>query len=271
MNRSILTVFIVIISFLTIGQNGLENIIVEKYYVSDANDTSANTYAGFLAIGSVTYRIYADLKPGYRFQAAYGSPEHTLKIETSTSFFNNTNHGSTYPNVIAQRSIHKNTVVLDSWLSVGAAGEDLYGILKDADDTFENIGHEKNFLQNTSEISGSPLYIKDGLVKGDQVPRPTFFAIDNEVEIFGNKKSGSSFIINNGAWACLGGSVGPDSLTTNRVLIAQMTTDGNFSFELNLQIGTPLPGVFQRYVAKNPMNDEIVIPSLIYTNKSVKK
>lgn len=252
------------------SQNGLENIIVEKYYVSDANDTSANKFAGNLPIGSVTYRIFADLLPGYRFQAAYGSPEHELKIETSTLFFNNTEHGSTIPNVIPQRTLRKNTVMLDSWLSVGSAGEDYFGVLKTDDDSLETIDHEKKFLKNIDSNIGESLTVKDGLVKDENIPRPTFFAIENEVEIFGNKKSGSSFALTNGAWACLGGSVGPDSLTTNRVLIAQMTTDGDFSFELNIQIGNPSKGVSQRYVARNPVDNEISIPSLIYFDKKNK-
>jgi hypothetical protein len=249
------------------SQNGLENVIVEKYYVSDANDTSANYFAGKLPIGSTTYRIYADLLPGYRFQAAYGSPVHELKIETSTSFFNNMEHGSTIPNVIPQRTLKKNTVMLDSWLSVGSAGEDCFGVLKADDDSIETIDHEKKFLKNIDSNIGESLTVKDGLIMGENIPRPTFFAIDSEVEIFGNKKVGSSFILTNGAWACLGGSVGPDSLTTNRVLIAQMTTDGDFSFELNIQIGTPLPGVSQNYVARNPVENEIYIPSLMYFDK----
>ena len=247
-----------------IAQSGLENIIVEKYYVSDDNDTLSNKISGNLPIGSTTYRIYVDLKPGYRFQAAYGNPEHTLKIETTTSFFNNTEHGSTIPNVIPQRSLNKNTVMLDSWLSVGAAGEDLFGIMKELDDTLETVSHQGKFLQN--KRNGS-LSLKDGFIKGSQMPRPTFFAIDEQVEIFGNNKSGSSFVLTNGAWACLAGSVGPDSLTTNRVLIAQMTTDGDFSFELNIQIGTPLPGVSQRFVARNPAEGEFSMPSLIYFDK----
>jgi hypothetical protein len=249
------------------SQNGLENIIVEKYYVSDANDTTANYFAGKLPIGSTTYRIYADLLPGYRFQAAFGSSEHELRIETSTSFFNNTEHGSTIPNVIPQRTLKKNTVMLDSWLSVGAAGEDCFGILKTDDDSIETIYHEKKFLKNIDSNIGVSLTIKDGLVKGENIPRPTFFAIDKDVEIFGNMKSGSSFVLTNGAWACLGGSVGLDSLKTNRVLIAQMTTDGDFSFELNIQIGNPLKGVTQKYVARNPVENEISIPSLIYFDK----
>ena len=252
-----------------IAQNGLENVIVEKYYISDANDTLANSYAGKLPIGATTYRIYLDLLPGYRFQAAYGSPEHTLKIETSSTFFNNVDYGNNIPNVIPQRSIHKNTVMLDSWLSVGAAGEDLFGIMKASDDFVETIKPENFFLQNNDKRIGESLLSKDGLIKGEKVPRPTFFTIDDEAEIFGNK-TGGSFVLTDGAWACLGGSVGPDSLTTNRVLIGQFTTDGIFSFELNVQIGTPVPGVFQRYVARNPLKEEIVIPSLIYIDKNKK-
>ena len=45
---------------------GLENIIVEKFYISDANDAAANLDGGVLPVGSVTYRIYADMLPGYR-------------------------------------------------------------------------------------------------------------------------------------------------------------------------------------------------------------
>jgi hypothetical protein len=47
-------------------------------------------------------------------------------------------------------------------------------------------------------------------------------------------------------------------------LIAQITTDGDFSFELNIQIGTPYGGV-ENYVAKNPVGNEIMLPSLTYS------
>ncbi|MEY4593948.1 MAG: hypothetical protein RIQ47_358, partial [Bacteroidota bacterium] len=38
----------------------VENVIVERYYVSDASDAT-DTIGGGLAAGSVTYRIYIDL------------------------------------------------------------------------------------------------------------------------------------------------------------------------------------------------------------------
>ena len=253
-------------SITSYSQNGLEKVIVEKYYISNAYDTSANDYAGNLPVGSTTYRIYADLMPGYKFLAAYGSPEHTLKIATTTTFFNNIDHGATIPNVIPYRTLRKNTVMLDSWLSVGAAGEDCYGILKADDDTLETIKHEKKFLANTKKSMGIPLTQKDGIVRHDNVPRPFFFHIDSAAKIFNGNHPGGMFEIKNGAWACLGGSKGADSLTNNRVLIAQITTDGELSFELNIQVATPIKGVSQRFVARNPIEDEICIPSLIYTS-----
>ena len=68
------------------AQNGLENIIVEKYYVSDANDAAANATGGVLPINSVTYRIYADMLPGYKFQATYGVNGHPLVLTTQHHF-----------------------------------------------------------------------------------------------------------------------------------------------------------------------------------------
>ncbi len=249
------------------GQNGLENIIVEKYYVSDENDTISNSYAGKLPVGSTTYRIYADMLPGYRFQAAYGSSNHELFIKTSTLFFNNEDRGNPIANVMPQRNLGKNTVMLDSWLSVGAAGEDYFGILKQDDDSLETVIHEKTFLQNNS-FDGIPLTVNDGLKSGDNVPRPTFYNIDSAVAVFNNTQKGGLFQTKNGAWACMGvGSVGIDSLTNNRVLIAQITTNGELTFELNIQIGTPVKGVSQNYVARNPINKEILLPSLIFNSE----
>lgn len=248
------------------SQNGLENILVEKYYVSGAGDTTAGQYYGNLPAGSTTYRIYLDMLPGYKFYAAYGAEGHELKIETSTTFFNNASIGNTYPNVIPRRSLGKNTVMLDSWFSAGAAGEDFYGVLKEQDDSLETIKHEGPFLQNKNKLAGIPVKDRDGLKVTANVPWPSFFGIDSLTPIFFRKCEGSSFSTFNGAWGCLGGSMGPDSLTTNRLLIAQLTTNGDLSFELNVQIGKPNV-IIEQYVARNPVKDEITLPCLIYTSK----
>ena len=64
------------------SQNGLEDIIVEKYYISNAADSIGSI--GNLPSGSVTYRIFVDMLPGYKFQAAYGVAGHELRLETTT-------------------------------------------------------------------------------------------------------------------------------------------------------------------------------------------
>ena len=90
MKKIILGIVTLLLANFAHAQNGLENIIVEKYYVSNATD---GTYSsGTLPAGSATFRIYADMSPGYKFQAAYGVPTHTMTITSTTSFFNNTDY-----------------------------------------------------------------------------------------------------------------------------------------------------------------------------------
>ncbi len=253
-----------------IAQNGLENVIVEKYYVSNANDTLANKFSGNLPIGSTTYRIYLDLLPGYRFQAAYGSSTHDLRIETASKFYNNAEIGDIIANVIPYKSLHKNTTMLDSWLSVGSGAEDCLGVLKQDDDSLSTIQHLKVLLNKNKQI-GFSLNERDGLKQSSYVPRPTVFGIDKEVSIFKSTTDDGLFLVKNGAWACMGkGSIGADSLTNNRILIAQLTTDGGLEFELNVQIGTP-EGKSQRFVAKNPLDNEIEMTFLNYSSKDFKK
>jgi hypothetical protein len=248
-------------------EQGLEGIIVEKYYVSGKDDLAANDYAGKLRKNATTYRIFVDLLPQYRFQAAYGSKEHPLYFKTSTSFFNNTDKGGVAASLIPMRNLGKNTVMLDSWLSVGTSGELTLGIPKNDDDTSKLIEFQSGFLNNKSKcVTFSPRE-KDGLKYTLDMPLHTLFGLDSVIQTFGYK-GGNEFYVDNGAWACMGkGSMGVDSLSHNRVLIAQLTTDGTLEFELNLQILTP-EGKVQRFVARNPQGQEFISESLVRTRKS---
>ena len=266
MNKMIL----VICFFLSLGfvnGQGLENIIVEKYYVSDANDTNVNLTGGILPVGSVTYRIYANMLPGYKFQAAFGVQGHEMRIETSTLFFNNEDRGATSPTYSISQATN-NTVMLDSWLSVGAACNGNFGILKINDDGVSNVVNSESpqVLQNADPSAGIPLTIQDGMVVGTP-EAVTTVGISTELAIFDNQNDGTNgpvFSTWDGSWASLNGSIGPDS-TDNKVLIAQITTDGTFSFELNIQIGTPNGGT-EQYVAKDPLGNEIQMASLTYSS-----
>lgn len=247
------------------AQNGLENIIVEKYYVSNAADAAGSV--GALPVGSVTYRIYADMLPGYKFQAAYGVNGHPLVLSTSTSFFNNEDRGATTP-TYTKTQARANTVMLDSWLSVGAAcSGNNFGVLKSEDDVTLGGATVVNsnvppILQNNDASAGIPISVQDGIWTAATAPEAvTFVGISaTDLSMFdATSQAGNSFTTINGSWAALNGATGPTA--SNRVLIAQITTDGIFTYELNIQIGTPTGGV-QNFVASNPVGSEIQLASL---------
>ncbi len=245
----------------TQAQNGLEKIIVEKFYVSNAADSIGST--GVLPVGSITYRLYADMLPNYKFQALYGvngASPHELLIKTTTSFFNNEDRGTTSPDGITVNNTKLNTVMLDSWFSAGAAATGKIGVLK-SEDNDGAIVNADDILLNDDTSAGLPLSTHDGMIGGSP-EKVTFVGLGSELDVFDAvSQAGNSFSTSNGSVACLGGSKGPN--TENRVLIGQFTTDGVFSFKLNLQIGTPNGGV-QKYVAENPTDtSEIQISSLI--------
>ncbi|MEN9943557.1 MAG: hypothetical protein RLZZ91_1558 [Bacteroidota bacterium] len=268
----------VLLGFRGFTQEGLEGIVVEKFYVSTKADNAGKLFSGDLAEGSVTYRIYVDLKPGFRFQAAYGSPQHPLVIESTENFYNHLENGNTHPNIIPERTYKKNITLLDSWLSAGACAEGHLGIMKEYDDSEsdEFIGFEKGYFKGKKKsVSLNEI---DGMKRSAVLPVPTFFQMDFLSKVVGTTTSEKRIFTDNGAWAALGkGAVGADSLSTNCVLIAQLTTVGELSFELNLLIGAP-NGSSQKYVARNPITEESewTHPDLIFNsnrkkNKTKKK
>ena len=241
------------------AQNGLENIIVEKYYVSNAADAAGTV--GVLPTGSVTYRIYADMLPGYKFQVLYGVPTHALTLSTSTTFFNNEDRGATNANAIANAQLKNNSVALDSWFSVGAAAAGQMGVLKTEDNGAANLLPivSNPMLKNVDPSAGIALNVQDGIITGTP-EGVTFVGLTTELDVFDAlSQVGNSFTTSNGSIASLNGSTGPTA--TNRVLIGQFTTTGVFQFALNVQIGTPSGGT-QQYVSSNPVGAEITIPSL---------
>jgi hypothetical protein len=269
MRRLLISLRFILVTTLVQAQHGLEKIIVEKYYVSDAVDELESD--GKLPKGSVTYRVYADLLPVYRFQAAYGIPGHQMKIATTTAFYNYDETNSAAANEIPKKMLPVKTAMLDSWLSVGAAAEGYYGILKSGD-TSSAIVNEDRCLQNADLRAGIPIKEKDGMYPASPMSAVTFYGFsDSLLSIFKvniDRRSGQVFRTDNGSWASLGGAVGPSP--ANRILIAQITTEGIFSFELNIQIGTPEGGV-ENYVARNATGNEILSPELIYSSADTGK
>jgi hypothetical protein len=245
---------------------GLENIIVEKYYISDLNDSLGSV--GDLPVGSVTYRVWADLLPGYRFQALYGVPTHTLVINTTTAFFNNEDRGATTP-TFTKNQARNNTVMLDSWFSVNGAASNALAIPKTDDDGVANAVNLDGLLANTNPLAGIPLTTQDGFYNGTP-GAVTFVGLSAaQLEVFDAVSNvGNSLITNNASIACLVGSTGADP-NENKVLLGQFTTNGTFHFEFNIQIGTPTPGVSENYVVDNPAGNEMSPSFMVYTSDEI--
>jgi len=262
MKNFVLVICLSFLSLFALAQNGLEQILVERYYVTDAID-SANSLPP-LPVGSVTYRIYADMLPGYKVQTIFGSGQHPLTMNTTTVFFNQSDYGATIPTISANNT-KKNTVMIDSWLTTGGACTGYNGVPKTEDNGAGNFVNSNNpqLLQNNAAQAGIPLTTQDGMLAG-AVPGTITLGLDSIIEIFGDgTANGNSFYVTNGAWACLSGAAGPIP-ESNKVLIAQITTDGIFHFELNIQIGTLDFGT-ENYVSSAPTGVELTIPSLIQT------
>ncbi|MEM9053539.1 MAG: T9SS type A sorting domain-containing protein [Bacteroidota bacterium] len=229
----------------------VENIILERYYVSDASDAEDDD-GGSLEEGSTTWRVYVDLKEGYVLESIFGSEENNLRIETTTEFFNNEDRGEEFGDAIPANRLGDNTVALDSYLTLGAASDEHLAVLKDEDDDGQIVAGDQNdggsegadggLLVNDPADIGLPLTSADGLVEGTIVSAATgeegaVTAIGFEAPMFGDENSGDPLVITSGAWAVLGGIVGPTD--DNVILVAQITTTGEVTLELNMRIGIP--------------------------------
>jgi hypothetical protein len=165
---------------------------------------------GYVApAGLVTYRIYAEFaSPLDKVSALYGlplivnaqsvGPCQQTRIETTTSWFNEASFGSTLGSAInCGFFIFVPAIAADSWLSVGP------------------------------QCSSDP---GAAAVQAATIDPPSL------TPSFGTN-GGPSFIMNDGAVFTLFTSAsGFGSGPNNRVLLAQLTTTGEISYELNLQV-----------------------------------
>ncbi len=263
----------------------IENVIVEKYYVSDANDAT-DTSGGFLPLGSKTFRIFIDLAPGSKLKKIYGDSNHPLVFSSTESFFNNKADGQSFAKDFSKNRLQENTVALDSWLTLGQTtrlgAKTYFGILKSDDTDGSFIGGMNNdggsagiptgLLTNADAYAGIPLTIADGLDTMNNVPLSwaDYGFLDNisgvDSTIFGSVITRNEFISYN-AGLQNSGVQGIDSVK-NQVLVAQLTTTGDISFELNLEVEEIYGGSTRivKYVANNNtiLPDERLCPFLKY-------
>jgi len=252
----------------SVFSQGLQGIVVEKYYQADANDVANATSNGAvtpLTTNSVTYRVYVDMAAGYKFNSLFGNAAHNLTVNTTTGFYNDPSYGTSLnPGTISGVNIRKNTAMIDSWFTTGGAAGSKAGVLK-SEDTDGTVGHANGLLANNpGGCFGLPIMGgtgQDGFLpsSGTTYIVPNGLGLGTALDVL-DQTNGGSIVLTNGSIAALGGVQGPTS--SNMVLIGQFTTNGQFSFALNLQIQNIATGVAENYVSSNPTGAELTNSTL---------
>jgi len=249
-----------------LSQVGLKEVFVEKFYTLNKADLQKSSVTGVTEKGLICFRVYVLLDSGYTLQAVYGAPGHTLIIKSTEKIYNHPGIGATYPNRIPDKALKKNLSYLDSWISVGACSETFFAVpLRFQQKPLPvSINWDKSYYSNLkgrdSEFS---FFDAPGMYHIDSVPVPTMYQLDQSLNGLTSETNTFEFRVENGAWACMGKGAQAPSNLPNAILIAQITTSGKLSYQLNLQIGTP-DGKSIRYVATNPSSEEFTHKTLIY-------
>jgi Secretion system C-terminal sorting domain len=274
--------FIFILSVLPIALKAqLEKVIVETYYVSNASDSvDVLGDSNGLPVGSKTYRVYVDLQAGSKLLKLYGSKGHALKFSSTNNFFNKIDRGRTFGYLFPRADLRRNTVALDTWLTlaqtsvtttISSIKKTSLGVVKPKDNDGVNLLIPHNpvtMLTNNDTIAGLPLTQVDGNVDviGVQPSITNSGIVDNlsgnDSTVFGSVKSGNSFITSDAFLKSDSGVVGAD--TSNMILVAQLTTIGDLSFELNMDIKLS-DGTIKRYVASEtkPVSGDTIVSAVL--------
>ena len=259
-------VFVLFLSANSFAQ-GLQGIVVEKYYKANANDVAnatANSAVTPLTTNSITYRVYVDLADGWKLNNIWGNSAHPLTINTTTAFFNDPNNGiEVNGGTTSLNNYRTNTTFLDSYLTFGNVCAGKLGILK-SEDTDGTVGALTAGLlvNNPGGCFGDPIMGtsgKDGLVAGSPQSLTTL-GLPTSINIF-NQTNGGAFSMNGGAIGILAGLQGPTG-SGNKILIGQFTTDGVFTFALNLQVKNVTTNAVEDYVSSAPTGSELTMASL---------
>ncbi|MDZ4747372.1 MAG: T9SS type A sorting domain-containing protein [Saprospiraceae bacterium] len=251
----------------------VERLYVETYYISEGADAT-DTIGGHLDEGSTTYRIFVDLSPGAKLLAIYGDENHPLIFTSTAPFFNHDEEGITFGKDLSKNRYEIGTVALDSYITLGQCSRSFsqgayFGVRKDHDSDGSIIGGVNNdggsaeieggLLNNQTSQIGFPLSLADGLVVSNQLPTSWIdvgfidLVSNKDTTIFGSANTKAVFNRTN-AILRNAGITGVDSVE-NEILVAQLTTKGEISFSINLEVEILIGRVPKiiKYVAQNEM------------------
>ena len=260
-------IFVLFLSANSFAQ-GLEGIVVEKYYQANSADVAAHATNGTvtapLISGATVYRVYANLATNYKLTNVWGDATHPLTVTTTTKFFNDAN-GVDVMSGVSTNSWNTNTTALDSYLSIGQVATGKQGVLKTEDTDGTILTSTSLLLNDPAGCFGSPINGsggKDGMMTAantaySNLGVPTLNVFQHD---FAQSSNGQTFTMNGGSLFSQSFTAGPTS--TNHVLIGQFTTDGVLTFALNIQIKNMLTNAVEVYVPATPGSGEQAFSAL---------
>jgi hypothetical protein len=245
---------------------GIEGLYVEPYYTAGEQDYDSAAWIP-LKPGTVTWRVFVDLAPGWKVQAIYGSETHPLEITTSTRFYNDPLNDEARAEILDPKAVTTGHAILDSWLAMGSASARHTGVpkLEDSDGSLFSELNKGDKLSNLFEDRFYGLQFSDGLIAGTPA---NVNRIGADLTCFQGRSEISSFRVSNGALAVVEGVRG--ATASNYVLLGQFTTDGELTLELNLQLIRP-DGVSEQYVARNAIGNEVLCEHLLWKSSALQK
>ncbi len=251
---------------------GLQNIIVEEFHTvtqadADAynNDHGAGSFP--LVAGMKTYRVYVDMAPNYRLTSVFATPNSPLSVNTTTTFWNDDNWGSEGPG--QTRRLDEGNL-FDSFITINTASTSSTGTTPCG-----ATAHTSQFgVQRTADTNGDLFTcgVYPGFTGADgHIPVP--FAMDplvflgtiNYQALTSDPAPAGSFGYSNALYGYTGGITGVDPSGSNIAFIGQFTTDGTFSFNLNVALILPSPSTAtEEYVHTSPNVGQIQSSLLIF-------
>jgi len=251
---------------------GLQGVIVEEFHTvtqADAdvinNDIAGSSFA--ITPGSKVYRVYVDMAPNYRLSSVFGSaiPQggsvspNPLSISTTTTFWNDDNFGSEVPG--QTRRIDEGTA-FDSYITVGTTG--ITGGTAGCGSATQQLGIRRN-LDTNGDLTTCGVYPdftgNDGSIPGT-APSLTY-NLSASVNFDALTVDGNVLTMVNDGWSTLPNQTGIDPTGSNVVLVGQFTTDGVFSFQINVALADQSNNV-ETYVHSTAGAGEVVSPFLTY-------
>ena len=224
---------------LGLSAQGLEGVLVERYHEMPGAAPGSSPL--------VTYRIYLDLEPGYALLSVFGEKDRNLFFRTSTRFFNDSLNGAGSGDQVDAKALAEYPAAIDSWLTFGFASSvhKAVPLHLDPDGSILKADRSEGITTYSSSLSK-----QDGLVPASTVPEVMYLHITRS---FLENLSGHVIETEVGAYGVLGHVKG--ATDENVVLIAQLTTDGELSYAINVGLRAP-DGSIVKWLAYTPKADD---------------